>query len=222
MVDGILPTPDKPPWKFQRTWRTPWLPILVLGRCFGSSRVRTGTPSSIGSEAQRRLRPEPDASSSLWRCWPGARPSTRKVGNRLRSRCIRQSQRSVHCLAGSGSTCLRLSATNAAQSSRPAEHRSGSTERSWCRLNQHPVRKSHRHPPMQDSRNRAQALRLPHRIRLQARTRARRSRHHNLAREVLAGSRSTAPNAIGSGAATNELNPPTDYSGAKTQPVITL
>jgi len=51
----------------------------VLRRCFKRSRVRTGTPSSIGSEARRRSRPEPGESSSLWRCWPEARPCTRKV-----------------------------------------------------------------------------------------------------------------------------------------------
>ena len=64
MGDGPAPTPDKPPWKFRRILRKPWLPIPQLERCFAISRVRTGTQSSIGSEAQRRLRPEPDASRS--------------------------------------------------------------------------------------------------------------------------------------------------------------
>jgi uncharacterized protein YdeI (YjbR/CyaY-like superfamily) len=44
------------------------------------------TPSSIGSKVQRRWRPEPDGSSSLWRCWRKARPSTRRVHDHLVSR----------------------------------------------------------------------------------------------------------------------------------------
>jgi hypothetical protein len=79
MVDGRPPTPVKVAQWFQRTWRGHWRPTPVLRRCFKRSRVRTGTPSSIGSEARRRSRPEPGESSSLWRCWPGARPFTRKV-----------------------------------------------------------------------------------------------------------------------------------------------
>ena len=57
--------------------------ILVLRQCFRRSPVRIGTPSSIGSETQRSWRPEPDVSSSLSRCWPEARPSTRKVHDHL-------------------------------------------------------------------------------------------------------------------------------------------
>ena len=79
MVDGRPPTPVRVAHWFQRTWRGHWRSTPVLRRCFKRSRVRTGTPSSIGSEARRRSRPEPGESSSLWRCWPEARPFTQKV-----------------------------------------------------------------------------------------------------------------------------------------------
>jgi len=81
IVDGGPRTPDKRVRRFRRTSRSRWRPILVLRKCFSSSRVQTGTPSSIGSAARRRVRLARDGSSSSWKCSRVARRCTRNLGD---------------------------------------------------------------------------------------------------------------------------------------------